>query len=73
MYSAPLLATTLIAPGEEHPFNDAQEIRDHYRGRVAAVIDSGACPREPTTVVDLTGSEPVILREGRGSLALLGL
>jgi tRNA A37 threonylcarbamoyladenosine synthetase subunit TsaC/SUA5/YrdC len=53
--------------------NDAQEIRDHYHGRVAAVIDSGACPREPTTVVDLTGGDPVIVREGRGSIAALGL
>jgi tRNA A37 threonylcarbamoyladenosine synthetase subunit TsaC/SUA5/YrdC len=37
------------------------------------VIDAGACPREPTTVVDLTESEPVIVRQGRGSLAALGL
>jgi len=73
LHSTPLLATTLIAPGEDHPFNDADDIREHYRGRIAAVIDTGACPREPTTVVDLTGSEPVVIREGRGSLALLGL
>ncbi|MDD5030529.1 MAG: L-threonylcarbamoyladenylate synthase [Rhodoferax sp.] len=73
LYDQPLLATTLIAAGEPHPFNDADEIREHYHGRIAAVIDSGACPREPTTVVDLTGSEPVIVRQGRGDLALLGL
>ena len=53
--------------------NDADEIRAHYKGRIAAIIDSGACPREPTTVVDLTGGEPVVIREGRGSLAALGL
>jgi tRNA threonylcarbamoyl adenosine modification protein (Sua5/YciO/YrdC/YwlC family) len=73
LHSTPLLATTLIAPGETEPMNDAQEIREHYRGRLAGVIDSGACPREPTTVVDLTGGEPVLIREGRGPLAALGL
>jgi tRNA threonylcarbamoyl adenosine modification protein (Sua5/YciO/YrdC/YwlC family) len=73
LHSTPLLATTLIAPGETEPMNDAQDIRAHYHGRVAAVIDAGACPREPTTVVDLTGGDPVLIREGRGPLAALGL
>jgi tRNA threonylcarbamoyl adenosine modification protein (Sua5/YciO/YrdC/YwlC family) len=73
LHSTPLLATTLIAPGETEPMNDAQDIREHYRGRVAGIIDAGACPREPTTVVDLTDGEPVLIREGRGPLAALGL
>ncbi len=73
LHSTPLLATTLIAPGETEPMNDAQDICDLYCNRIAAVIDSGACAREPTTVVDLSGSEPVIIRQGRGSLARLGL
>ena len=73
LYSTPLLATTLIAPGETEPMNDADEISAHYKNSIAAIIDSGACPREPTTVVDLTGSEAVVIREGRGSLAALGL
>jgi len=73
LHNTPLLATTLIAPNETEPLNDAEEIRELYHGRIAAVIDSGACPREPTTVVDLSGAEPVIVREGRGALALLGL
>jgi len=73
LYDQPLLATTLIAPGDDHPLNDADEIRSRYRGRIAGVIDSGACPREPTTVIDLTDTEPVVVREGRGDLALLGL
>jgi len=73
LYNQPLLATTLIAEGDTEPMNDAADIRAHYHGRIAAVIDSGACPREPTTVVDLTDTEPVIIREGRGDLALLGL
>ena len=38
-----------------------------------AIVDAGACPMAPTTVVDLSGAEPVLVREGRGDLALLGL
>ena len=69
----PLLATTLIAPGQSEPMNDAQEIRDHFEKRLQAVVDSGACPMEPTTVIDLSGPEPVILRVGRGEPSRLGL
>jgi len=73
LHSTPLLATTLIPPGETEPLNDAEEIRERYQGRIAAVIDAGACPREPTTVVDLSGSEPILIRQGRGPLQALGL
>ena len=69
----PLLATTLIPPGETDPLNDPQEIRERYQKLLQAVVDAGACPMEPTTVVDLTGSEPEVLRQGRGELARLGL
>jgi len=40
---------------------------------VQAIVDAGACPMQPTTVVDLTGEEPVLVRLGRGDPALLGL
>lgn len=77
LHGAPLLATTLIPAGESDPLNDAAEIRSRYEKALAAVVDAGACPHEPTTVVDLTpidqGDEPVVIREGRGSLAALGL
>ncbi|WP_296447966.1 L-threonylcarbamoyladenylate synthase [Rhodoferax sp. UBA5149] len=73
LHSGPLLATTLIAPGDTEPLNDAQEIRERYKKQIAAVIDAGACTREPTTVVDLTGEQPELIREGRGALAALGL
>ena len=73
LHDTPLLATTLIAPGETDPLNDADDICERYQGRIAAVIDAGACPREPTTVVDLTEGEPVVVREGRGPLSALGL
>ena len=73
LHPEPLLATTLIAPGETEPLNDAQDILARYKNQIAAVIDAGACALAPTTVVDLTGGEPVLIREGRGSLAALGL
>jgi tRNA A37 threonylcarbamoyladenosine synthetase subunit TsaC/SUA5/YrdC len=68
-----LLATTLIAIGETDPLNDAEEIRDRYEHQIAAVIDAGACAHEPTTVIDLTGPEPTVIRQGRGDVARLGL
>ena len=73
MHSAPLLATTLIAPGETEPLNDAQEILERYKNQISAVIDAGACALQATTVVDLSSGETVLVREGRGSLAALGL
>jgi len=69
----PLLATTLIPPGETEPLNDPQEIRERFQKRLGAVLDAGACPRTPTTVIDLSGDEPVLVRQGRGELARLGL
>lgn len=72
-FGEPLLATTLIAPGETAPMNDAQEIRARFEKLLQAVVDAGACPAQPTTVVDLSTDEFSILREGRGSVAALGL
>jgi len=72
-FGQPLLATTLIAPGQTEPMNDAQEIRTHFQKQLQAVVDAGACPMHPTTVVDLTGPEPVFTRVGRGEPSRLGL
>ena len=76
-HGAPLLATTLIPAGETEPLNDPQEIRDRYEKLLDAIVDAGACPLEPTTVIDLTpmgnGGDPEVLREGRGSVQALGL
>jgi len=55
------------------PLNDANEIRERYEHQIAAVIDAGACALEPTTVIDLTGSTPQVIRQGRGGLARIGL
>ena len=73
LYGSALLATTLIAKGETEPLNDAHDIRDRYEHQIAAVIDAGACALEPTTVVDLTGDEPELIRQGGGGPARLGL
>lgn len=77
LHGEPLLATTLIPPGETEALNDAQAIRERFEKQIGAVIACGACPSEPTTVVDLTpmgsGGEPVLVRQGRGSLTALGL
>jgi tRNA threonylcarbamoyl adenosine modification protein (Sua5/YciO/YrdC/YwlC family) len=77
LHNAPLLATTLIAPGESDPLNEAGEIRDRFEHDLAGVIDAGACALEATTVIDLTpmgtGGEPVVVRQGRGALEPLGL
>ncbi|MEO7391423.1 MAG: L-threonylcarbamoyladenylate synthase [Ramlibacter sp.] len=77
LHGAPLLATTLIPPGETESLNDAQEIRDRFEKQIAGVIDAGACPSEPTSVIDLTpmgsGGEALVVRKGRGDIAALGL
>jgi tRNA threonylcarbamoyl adenosine modification protein (Sua5/YciO/YrdC/YwlC family) len=77
LHGAPLLATTLIVPGETEPLNDPQQIRTALQHVLAGVIDAGACHRQPVTVVDLTamqqGGEPVVTRQGRGELSRLGL
>ncbi len=77
LHGAPLLATTLIAPDETDPMNDAEEIRERFERDLAVIIDAGACPLEPTTVVDLTpmgaGGDPELIRQGRGDLQVLGL
>lgn len=70
---SPLLSTTLIPEGETLPLNDAQDIFARYEHDLAAVVDGGACPFEPTTVIDLTTTTPEIVRRGRGDPAKLGL
>ena len=73
LHGAPLLAATLIMPGETLPLNDPEEIRERLEHQIAAVIDAGACSLEPTTVIDMSGEAPQVLRYGQGKPALLGL
>jgi len=69
----PLLGTTLILPGEQDALTDPEEVRERLGKQIELVIDSGACGLEPTTVIDLTGAEPELMRRGRGDPALFGL
>ncbi|MCC2596599.1 threonylcarbamoyl-AMP synthase [Pusillimonas sp. MFBS29] len=69
----PLMSTTLIPEDEDVPMNDGQAIFDRYANDLAAVIDGGACVLAPTTVIDLTGPAPEVIRRGQGDLSALGL
>jgi len=64
----PIMSSTLLLPGEAAPLTDGREIRRRLEHQIDAVLDAGNCGLEPTTVVDLAVSPPVILRQGRGSL-----
>lgn len=68
--SQALIGTTLIPAGSDAPLNDPEDIRDNLQRQVELVIDGGSCSLEPTTVVDLTGDSPVVLRRGRGDSSL---
>ena len=76
-HGAPLLATTLIPRDATQPLNDANDIRDLMEHELAAIVDAGACHLAPTTVIDLTGmadgGEAIVIRQGRGDVAILGL
>jgi tRNA threonylcarbamoyl adenosine modification protein (Sua5/YciO/YrdC/YwlC family) len=69
----PLLSSTLLLPGDELPLNDAAEIRERLEQRVDLILDGGSCGVEMTTVIDLTGETPEIIRIGKGSLEPFGV
>ncbi|RZT09130.1 tRNA threonylcarbamoyl adenosine modification protein, Sua5/YciO/YrdC/YwlC family [Duganella sp. CF402] len=69
----PLLGTTLIMPDEVDPLNDADEICSRLGKQLELIVDGGACSMEPTTVIDLTGDDAVLVRQGRGDAAAFGL
>ena len=69
----PLLSSTLILPDAFHPLTDVEEIREHLEHLVELVIEGGAVGLEPTTVIDLTGDAPVLLRRGKGDTAPFGI
>jgi tRNA threonylcarbamoyl adenosine modification protein (Sua5/YciO/YrdC/YwlC family) len=65
----PLMSSTLLLPGDETPLTDGDQIRDRLDSVLDAILDGGHCGIEPTTVIDLAVSPPVILRQGKGQIA----
>lgn len=72
-FGQPLLATTLIPPGESEPLNDPQDIRERYQKLIAAVIDAGYAPSLATTVIDLSEDPPILIRLGAGDPQKIGM
>ena len=64
----PIMSVTLIMPGDEYPLRDPYDIRDLLEHQVDLVVEGGYCGLEPTTVVDLTGEAPEVIRQGVGRL-----
>lgn len=64
----PILSATLLLPGDTAPLSDAHEIRERLERELDLVIDAGSCGVEPSTVLDLTGEQPVLVRTGKGPL-----
>ena len=69
---APMMSSTLILPGDDVPMTDPEEILARLDGVVDAVIDSGSCGVELTTVIDLAGPHPEVLRQGKGQVVAFG-
>jgi tRNA threonylcarbamoyl adenosine modification protein (Sua5/YciO/YrdC/YwlC family) len=68
----PLLSSTLILPDHGQALNDAEEIRRHLEHKVDLILDAGPCGLVVTTVIDLSGDAPVLLREGKGDIRPFG-
>ena len=64
----PIMSSTLILPGDEHPMTDGREIQERLYHFVDAVIDSGNCGLEPSSVIDLAGPAPAVVRRGKGDV-----
>ena len=69
----PMLSATLILPGASAPLAEAADIRAALEHELDVVVDCGPCGTEPSTVIDLTGDAPVVLRKGKGPLEIFGL
>jgi tRNA threonylcarbamoyl adenosine modification protein (Sua5/YciO/YrdC/YwlC family) len=68
----PMLSATLLLPGSDAPLAEVGQIRAALGNQLDLILDSGSCGTEPSTVIDLTGDAPAVLRVGKGSLAVLG-
>jgi tRNA threonylcarbamoyl adenosine modification protein (Sua5/YciO/YrdC/YwlC family) len=70
---APLIGTTLLLPGDDEIISDPEAVRERLEKLIDLIIDGGAGTLDPTTVIDLTGPEPVLVRQGRGDTAAFGI
>jgi tRNA threonylcarbamoyl adenosine modification protein (Sua5/YciO/YrdC/YwlC family) len=68
----PIMSSTALLPGGEGPLSDPDDIARELGGQIDLLIDSGSCGVEPTTVLDLTGDAPEIIRQGKGPTDSLG-
>ena len=65
----PMMSVTLIMPNDDYPLADPYDIRERLEAHVDGIIDGGNCGLEPTTVVDMTGPNPEIMRQGMGDFS----
>jgi tRNA threonylcarbamoyl adenosine modification protein (Sua5/YciO/YrdC/YwlC family) len=65
----PIMSSTLLLPGDELPLTDPQEIKQRLDREVDLVIDGGASGVEPSSIVDLSGEAPLIVRRGKGDVS----
>ena len=65
----PLMSSTLLLPNDPFPLTDPEDIRDRLEKQVDAIVDGGSCGLEPTSVLDLSGDEVIIVRKGKGDVA----
>jgi tRNA threonylcarbamoyl adenosine modification protein (Sua5/YciO/YrdC/YwlC family) len=68
----PILSSTLLLPGSDEPLNDAHDIRAALEHQLDVILDGGACGVVPTSVIDLSGDEPILVRRGKGEVASFG-
>lgn len=68
----PLLSSTLMLPGEAEPLNDGETIRAKLEHQLDLILDGGACGGVPTTVIDLSGDAPTLIRRGKGDTTPFG-
>jgi tRNA threonylcarbamoyl adenosine modification protein (Sua5/YciO/YrdC/YwlC family) len=68
-FGEPVMSSTMLLPGDPAPLTDAAEIFERLNGQLDLVIDGGSCGVEPTSVIDLTGSFPKVVRQGKGDIS----
>lgn len=69
----PIMSSTLLMAGDTEPLNDIDDIYDRLHKQVGLIVDGGSCGFELTTVIDLEEETPIVIREGKGSVEMLGL